>query len=116
MRIGYARVSKLDQNPDLQLDALNQAGCEKVYIDHATGKTQDRPEWNKMMDHLRKGDTLVVWRLDRAGRSLRHLIDMMNDLQQRGVNFRSLTEGFTTGHFLSPRSQHERRQEWRGLH
>src|SRR3989442_14591048 len=72
--LGYARVSTSEQNPDLQLDALKGAGCFRVFVDRANGALDERPELSKALDQLRPGDTLVVWKLDRLGRSLRHLI------------------------------------------
>ncbi len=94
--LGYARVSTLEQEPSLQLDALETAGCERTYTDHASGALADRPELAQAPDHLRRGDTLVVWRLDRLGRSLRHLVDTVGVLEERGVGFRSLTESIDT--------------------
>lgn len=95
-RVGYARVSKGDQNPELQLNALNEAGCERIYTEHASGAKTDRPELVKALDYVRAGDTLVVWKLDRLGRSLKHLITVVSDLGERGVGFVSLTEGMDT--------------------
>ncbi len=97
MQIGYARVSTLDQNPNLQTDALTAAGCEKVFIDKISGATSDRPELNKLKEHLRSGDSLVVWRLDRLGRSLKDLIDWINYLDAQGVALKSLQESIDTG-------------------
>jgi DNA invertase Pin-like site-specific DNA recombinase len=94
--VGYARVSTLDQHPELQEDALDRAGCERVFTDKASGTREDRPELADCLAYLRPGDTLVVWRLDRLGRSVRHLIDVVTGLRDRGVEFRSLTEGFDT--------------------
>jgi len=94
--IGYARVSTLDQNPDLQLDALNQSGCYRVYADKASGALDKRPELEKALDQLRPGDTLVVWKLDRLGRSLRNLIDVVKGLERKGVGFKSLRENLDT--------------------
>ena len=82
MLIGYARVSTIDQNTDLQTDALKTAGCQKIFIDKISGVKSDRPELNKLKEQLREGDTLVVWRLDRLGRSLKDLIDWMNHLEK----------------------------------
>ena len=94
--IGYARVSTVDQNEALQRAALKDAGCNRIYLDKASGKTADRPELTKALDRLEQGDTLVVWKLDRLGRSLLDLITIVNNLEGRGVNFRSLTDGFDT--------------------
>jgi DNA invertase Pin-like site-specific DNA recombinase len=94
--IGYARVSTLDQNPDLQLDALTEAGCYRIYTDRASGSLDRRPELAKALDQLRPGDTLVVWKLDRLGRSLRNLIDVVKELEDREVGFRSLQESLDT--------------------
>jgi DNA invertase Pin-like site-specific DNA recombinase len=94
--LGYARVSTLEQNADLQRDALSEAGCRWVFTDHACGVREQRPELDRVLETLRQGDTLVVWRLDRLGRSLRHLIDVATDLARRGVGFRSLTENIDT--------------------
>ena len=96
MLIGYARVSTQDQHPELQLDALRGAGCEQVFQEKLTGKIADRPELAACLRTLRKGDTLVVWKLDRLGRSLKHLVEIIHDLEQRGVAFRSLTESIDT--------------------
>lgn len=96
MLIGYARVSTQDQNPQLQLDALKAAGCEQVFQEKVTGKLADRPELVACLRTLRKGDTLVVWKLDRLGRSLKNLVEIIHDLDQRGVAFRSITESIDT--------------------
>lgn len=96
MIVGYARVSTLEQNLELQRDALERAGCERIYEDHVTGASTERPGWAQASDVLREGDTLVVWRLDRLGRSLKHLIDTINELDNRGVGFKSLTESIDT--------------------
>ncbi|MBV9327132.1 MAG: recombinase family protein [Chloroflexi bacterium] len=95
-RLGYARVSTADQNPDLQLDALKAAGCYRLFVDTASGALDERPQLAKVLDQLRTGDTLVVWKLDRLGRSLRHLIDTIADLDQRDIGFRSLQENIDT--------------------
>lgn len=94
--LGYSRVSTVDQKADLQADALTAAGCVRVWTDKASGTLDRRPQLDQVLDHLRAGDTLVVWRLDRLGRSLRHLIATVNDLATAGVGFRSLTEGIDT--------------------
>jgi len=94
--IGYARVSTVDQNPEMQHDALTAAGCERIFTDKASGAKTDRPELAKALDYVRTGDVFTVWKLDRLGRSLPHLVTTVNDLRARGVEFRSLTEGFDT--------------------
>lgn len=96
MLIGYARVSTEEQTLDLQRDALTAAGCGRIFTDTLSGATAERPGLGQALDQLRAGDTLVVWRLDRLGRSLRHLIDAVTALEQRGVGFRSLTESIDT--------------------
>jgi DNA invertase Pin-like site-specific DNA recombinase len=96
MYIGYARVSTDDQNLDLQRDALNSAGCEQIFTDQVSGTKARRPGLEQALSHLRADDTLVVWRLDRLGRSLRHLIDTVTDLQETGIGFKSLTESIDT--------------------
>lgn len=95
-RIGYARVSTDDQNLDLQRDALHKAGCHVVYEESVSGKSANRPELDNCRKALRKGDTLVVWRLDRLGRSLPDLVHIVGDLEQTGVAFESLTEKIET--------------------
>ncbi|MEP6464467.1 MAG: recombinase family protein, partial [Frankiaceae bacterium] len=90
--LGYARVSTVEQMVRLQSDALASAGCFRVFTDVESGAKSDRPQLALLLDQLRPGDSLVVWRLDRLGRSLRHLIDTLTDLDARGVGFRSLTE------------------------
>lgn len=94
--LGYARVSTGAQDLALQHDALNAAGCLRIFEDTASGALDDRPQLAELLDHLREGDTLVVWRLDRLGRSLRHLIDTVTALADRGVGFRSLRESIDT--------------------
>lgn len=96
MKIGYARVSTLEQNLDLQIDALTKAGCEKIITDEVSGSVADRPGLTKLKEQLRKGDTLVVWRLDRLGRTLKHLIEWVNELEGQGIGFRSLQETIDT--------------------
>jgi DNA invertase Pin-like site-specific DNA recombinase len=96
MLIGYARVSTDDQNLNLQRDALQKEGCELILDDMVSGTKARRPGLEKALSHLREGDTLVVWRLDRLGRSLRHLIETVTELQERGVGFKSLTESIDT--------------------
>ncbi|MBA6167662.1 recombinase family protein [Klebsiella variicola] len=96
MLIGYARVSTGDQNLDLQKNALIRAECELVFEDTASGKNARRPGLKRAMRQLRVGDVLVVWKLDRLGRSVRDLITLVSELQARGVNFRSLTDSIDT--------------------
>jgi DNA invertase Pin-like site-specific DNA recombinase len=96
MLIGYARVSTHDQTLNLQLDALKQAGCEKLFTDHISGTKAERPGLHDAISHLKAEDTLVVWRLDRLGRSLRHLIDTIKGLETRGIGFKSLQENIDT--------------------
>jgi DNA invertase Pin-like site-specific DNA recombinase len=96
MRIGYARVSTDDQNLDVQRDALNKARVEKTYEDKASGKSLDRPQLAECLRSLRKGDTFIVWRLDRLGRSVKDLVALINELRERGVQFVSLTEAIDT--------------------
>ena len=92
----YARVSTHDQNPDLQKDALEKIGCEKVIVDQVSGTVAARPGLAQVLEMLREGDTLVVWRLDRLGRSLRHLIELMGELEEKGIAFQSLQESIDT--------------------
>jgi DNA invertase Pin-like site-specific DNA recombinase len=94
--VGYARVSTDEQNLALQLDALKQAGCERVHKDVGSGSLKHRPELDACLDYLRAGDTLVVWRLDRLGRGLKHLIEAIEQLHAREIGFRSLTEAIDT--------------------
>lgn len=94
--IGYARVSTWDQNADLQVDALTEAGCSRVFTDSASGTRTDRPQFMACLDYARTGDTIVVWRLDRLGRSLRHLVETVSGFEERGIGFRSLHESIDT--------------------
>ena len=96
MRIGYARVSTVDQDPALQIRALDEARCERIFTDHASGASRSRPQLDRLFDSLRGGDTLVVWRFDRLGRSVSHLVDVVNRLHTRNVALESLTEGIDT--------------------
>ena len=96
MQIGYARVSTQEQTLALQQDALTQAGCERLFTDTVSGSQDERLGLSEALSHLRSGDTLVVWRLDRLGRSLKHLIETITALSQRGIGFRSLTEQIDT--------------------
>jgi DNA invertase Pin-like site-specific DNA recombinase len=95
--IGYARVSTLEQNLDLQIDALNHAGAQRIFSDHGvSGSLAHRPQLAACLDHLREGDTLTVWKLDRLGRNTRNVLEVIETLAQRGVGFRSITEGLDT--------------------
>ena len=94
--LGYARVSTDDQSAALQEDALKKAGCIRTFSDHASGSKASRPELDRMLDQVRPGDVVVVWRLDRLGRSLRNLIDLVETLADRGIGFRSLSESIDT--------------------
>lgn len=96
MQIGYARISTNDQNLDLQNDALTKAGCEKIFTDIASGAKSDRAGLMEALNFMRAGDTLVVWKLDRLGRSLRHLIDTVADIQAKKMGFRSIQENIDT--------------------
>jgi DNA invertase Pin-like site-specific DNA recombinase len=95
--IGYARVSTTDQHLHLQQDALKSAGCLKIFTDTISGATTERKGLDEALDYVRSGDTLVVWRLDRLGRSLKHLIETVTMLQEKGIGFKSLTEQIDTG-------------------
>ncbi len=95
-RLGYARVSRLEQNPESQIDALNKAGCHEVFVDRASGAKTARPELDRLLHQLRRGDALVVVRLDRLGRNMSHLMATVTELGERGVDFCSLTEAMDT--------------------
>jgi DNA invertase Pin-like site-specific DNA recombinase len=96
MLVGYARVSTVDQNLDLQLDALNQAGCTKIYSDIVSGARADRPGLRDALEFMREGDVLTVWKLDRLGRTTRRLIEFIEDLQERQIGFKSLHNNIDT--------------------
>src|SRR3954469_2295935 len=96
MLIGYARVSKAEQNLDMQMDALRLAGCEKIFADKQSGAKWDRAELQAAMSHLRAGDTLIVWKLDRLGRTVLQSVQFLNQLHKSEVEFRSLTENIDT--------------------
>lgn len=96
MKVGYARVSTDDQNPAWQIEALQQAGCEKIFRDQVSGARTERPGLQAALAYLRPGDSLVVWRLDRLGRSLKHLIETVTLLEEKGVGFQSLQEAMDT--------------------
>ena len=96
MRIGYARVSTRDQNLEMQLDALNKAGCKRIFTDKLSGAQVERPGLKEALSHLREADTLVVWKLDRLGRSVKGLVDLVNELETQEVHFQSITDGVDT--------------------
>lgn len=117
MKVGYARVSKDEQSKDSQLDALKEAGCERIYQESYSGKSKNRPELERMIDALREGDIVVVQRLDRLGRSLKDLIELLDGFKQQGVQFISLNENIDTTtaigelafHMIGAIAQFERR-------
>lgn len=96
MKVGYARVSTREQDAAMQAEALAAAGCEKIFEETASGAQRDRPELANALEYLRKGDVLVVWKLDRLARSLKQLIDTVEELERRGIGFVSLTESIDT--------------------
>jgi DNA invertase Pin-like site-specific DNA recombinase len=96
MLIGYARVSTQDQNLDLQVEALIKADCQKIFDDKISGSRSERPGLAKALEMLRDGDTLVVWKLDRLGRSVKNLVDLVGELQNQGIQFKSLTDAIDT--------------------
>ncbi|MFA6922603.1 MAG: recombinase family protein [Gallionella sp.] len=96
MLVGYARVSTQDQKADLQTDALQAAGCEKIFTEKASGAQRDRPELKASLEYIRAGDMLIVWKLDRLARSIKQLIETVEDLEKRGIGFKSLTENIDT--------------------
>lgn len=104
MVIGYGRVSTIDQNPDLQLDALKKAGCKKIYIDKASGKSTDRPQLQKMLELLREEDIVIVWKFSRLSRSLTGLIDLLNQIREKQATFICLSQNIdsstATGRFF----------------
>lgn len=95
--IGYVRVSTREQSLDAQREALERASCDRIYSDRIGGTKADRPGLAEALDYARSGDTLVVWKLDRLGRSMKHMIDLATNLNERGINLRSLTDGIDTG-------------------
>ncbi len=117
MKVGYARVSTDDQNMSLQLDALQAVGCEKIFTDQLSGATTKRPGLDEALAALQPSDVLTVWRLDRLGRTMRHLVETVTDLAERGIGFQSLTEAMDTTtaggeflfHIMSALAQFERR-------
>lgn len=104
MLIGYARVSTQDQNLALQCEALEKAGCQKIYKDRLSGTKNSRPGLQLALEVLRKGDTLVVWKLDRLGRTVKGLVELVNELHSKDINFKSITDNMdtltTSGRFL----------------
>lgn len=96
MLIGYARVSTRDQKPHLQMDALREAGCERIFEETASGAKRDRPELAAALDYMRDGDSLVVWKLDRLARSTRQLLETVENLEQRGIGLKILTQNIDT--------------------
>jgi DNA invertase Pin-like site-specific DNA recombinase len=96
MKIGYARVSTPDQRLALQVDALRKVGCRQIYEEVVSGARVERPVLQQVLTHVREGDVLVIWKLDRLGRSLKHLIDVVTDLEHRGIGFKSLQENIDT--------------------
>ena len=96
MKVGYARVSTRDQNSELQTTTLSDAGCERIFEESASGALKNRPQLKEALSFLREGDTLIVWKLDRLARSLRQLIETVEDLHERGIGFVSLTENIDT--------------------
>ena len=96
MIYGYARISTNEQTTSLQKDALEKAGCDRIFTDVASGAKAHRPELDHMLDLLREGDMVVVWKLDRLGRSMQNLVDLMTTFDERGMQFRSLTESIDT--------------------
>jgi DNA invertase Pin-like site-specific DNA recombinase len=96
MKIGYARVSTKEQSFNLQLDALRKAGCEKIYQEAVSGARADRPVLKQLLDNLRGGDVLVIWKLDRLGRSLKHLVELINHLREQDIGLQSLNDPVDT--------------------
>lgn len=96
MKIGYARVSTKEQNLSLQMDALEKEGCKEIFQEKISGAKADRPELRKMIDQLRAGDIIVTWKLDRMGRSLRDLVNLMNEIQEKGAGLKSLHDSIDT--------------------
>ena len=96
MKYGYARVSTKDQNLDMQIDALKQYGCQKIFSEHAKGAKTDRPEWLELLKQIKNGDSLIIWKLDRMGRSLSHLISIVNELIEKNISIISLNDPIDT--------------------
>lgn len=96
-RFAYARVSRIDQNPQLQIDALEKAGYDELFTEKASGKDLNRPEFIRMYEKLRPGDEVIVWKLDRLGRNFKDLINLLDDWEKQGIKLTLLTEGYNTG-------------------
>jgi len=96
MLIGYARVSTIDQNSELQTDALSAAGCERIFTEKASGSYRDRPQLKAALDYMRAGDTLIVWKLSPLARSLKQIIETTHDLEKRGIELKVLTQNIET--------------------
>ena len=94
MKIGYARVSTQDQNLDMQIDLLKERGCEKIFTEKVSGVAKSRPELENMISFARKGDEIYVYKIDRLGRSLKHLVETVNTFKEKGVHFHSVSDGF----------------------
>lgn len=97
MLIGYARVSTIDQNPQMQIDALEKAGCKKIFTDRISGSQKDRPQLQAAFEYMREGDTLVIWKLSRLARSIRQIISTAHDLDQQNIKLKVLTQNIDTG-------------------
>jgi hypothetical protein len=110
VKVGYSRVSTKEQTLDLQVDALKKAGCTRIYTETVGGAKAERPELTKVMDSVRAGDVLVIWKLDRLGRSLRNLIDIVNDLLHRKVGLKRALSRFTVP--LLPKPRNARYSAW----
>lgn len=116
IKLGYARVSTLEQNLDLQLDALKKEGCKKVFTDKVSGVRSHKPNFEKLIEYARPGDTIIVWKLDRLGRSTVKLIELMEELKQKQIHLKSLSESIDTGtatgnlffQFMCVLAEHER--------
>ena len=111
MIIGYARVSTTDQNCDYQIDELTKSGCEKIFVEKASAKTKDRPELTRLLDSLRQDDIVVVYKLDRLGRSLKDLITLLEMFKSNGVQFKSLYENIDTTTLQIKRTTHHQRNK-----
>ena len=96
MLIGYARVSTLDQNPEMQIDALKAAGCEKIFIEKLSGAKDERPQFKAALEYIRNGDTLVIWKLSRLARSITQVINTVKDLEARNIGLKVITQKIDT--------------------